>query len=320
MRILVASSISSNAMAELARDHELIEPADSSEASLLRHIGSCDGLIFRSGPFISAAVLHEAAKLRFIIRAGSGYDNIDLDALASKDCQVFRIPSPGAKAVAELAFTMMLALSRQLSWADTQWRAGNWVKGEAKGRLLSGQSLGIVGAGNIGARTGALGAAWGMNVRGCVGDLNDGNAEVLRRDGISPVLFDEVLEESDFISVHVPLLPTTVRLIGSEEFARMRPGAIFVNLSRGGVVDESALRDALTSGHLGGAGLDVHEREGHGNISPLADLSNVILTPHIGANTAETQDEIGQLIVKCVATAEQAPPPPTATEDNFVIL
>ena len=319
MRILLASSISEKAKAVLAEDHQLVEPKDTSESSLIEHITSCDGLIFRSGPQISAAVLDAASNLKFIVRAGSGYDNIDLPRLAEMQVHVFRLPSPGAKAVAEMAFAMMLSLARNLRWADEQWRGGNWVKSQATGTLLQGQTLGIVGAGNIGSQTGRLGAAWGMNVIGCVAQLSDEQGNALRRNGVTPTSFDEVIGTSDFVAIHVPLLPSTRRLIGRKELERMKPGVVIVNLSRGGVLDESALRDALLSGHVRGAGLDVHEHEGNGHISPLADLENVILTPHIGASTIETQDEIGELIVKCIARVQQTPAP-IAREENFVVL
>jgi phosphoglycerate dehydrogenase-like enzyme len=138
--------------------------------------------------------------------------------------------------------------------------------------------------------------------------------------GIRLADFDTVISESDFVSVHVPLSPSTRNLIGADVLGKMRPGAILVNLSRGGVVDELALAEALIGGHLGGAGLDVHTAEGEGKVSPLAHLPNVILTPHIGAVATDAQDEIGRLIVECVrrgATPEDLQP---GVPKNFVVI
>src|SRR5690606_11619428 len=158
-----------------------------------------------------------------------------------------------------------------------QWQQGHWVKKEMTGYNLTGKVLGIVGAGNIGSRVGQLGAAWGMEVLGCVEIPTPAEAERLAALGIRLASFEEVLERSDFVSVHVPRMPSTRYLIDEAALARMKPGAFLVNLARGGVVDEAALARALDSGHLRGAGLDVHEREGEGHISPLAGRPNVIL-------------------------------------------
>lgn len=320
MKVLIASSIAQSARDELAAAHDLVYAIGASEAELAQAITSCDALIFRSGVDITAKVLDHAGSLRLIVRAGSGYDNIDLDRLAGMRLRFVRIPGPGAKAVAELAFGLMLGLARQLRWADREWRAGHWVKSQAQGRLLTGRALGIVGAGNIGSRTGALGAAWGMSVTGCVEHPRPWIEEDLGRHGIRLAGFDHVISESDFVSVHVPLQDSTRNLLDARVFESMRPGSILINLSRGGVVDELALRDALVSGHIAGAGLDVHAAEGDGRISPLADLENVILTPHIGAATSDSQEEIGRMIVKCLAD------PPTdeellaGTPDNFTVI
>jgi phosphoglycerate dehydrogenase-like enzyme len=298
MRVLIASSIAPQAMDDLAREHELVLAVGASEHELAEAIAGSHALVFRSGVDISAGVLDRADSLRLVIRAGSGYDNIDLARLATMKLRVVRIPGPGATAVAELAFAMMLSLARNLQWADREWRAGHWVKSQANGRLLTGRVLGIVGAGNIGRRTGALGSAWGMDVLGCVERPNSTIDRALAADGIRCTTFDDVISNSDFVSVHVPLQESTRNLI--DAVASMRRGSILVNLSRGGVVDETALRDALLSGHLAGAGLDVHAHEGDGRISPLADLEQVVLTPHIGASTLDSQAEIGRLIVECL--------------------
>ena len=320
MKILIAGGVSDDTLSQLRSEHDVVYVPGASEDVLCEEIRGCGGLVFRSGVEITGRVLDAAPDLRVIVRAGSGFDNIDLEHLSSRVLHFFRVPGPGAKAVAEMSFTLMLALARNLLFADREWRAGNWVKPQIKGRLLTGKTLGIVGAGNIGSRTGELGAAWGMDVVGCVEHSDERAANRLESKGIRMVGFDEVIRVSDFISVHVPLQDSTRGLIGEEELMAMRPGAILVNMARGGVVDESALRAALMSGHLAGAGLDVHEFEGNGNVSPLADLANVILTPHIGAGTSDTQKEIGEVIVRCIQYAVEHAPTEKAIESNFVVM
>jgi phosphoglycerate dehydrogenase-like enzyme len=164
--------------------------------------------------------------------------------------------------------------------------------------------LGIYGAGNIGSCVGQLGAAWGMEVIGCVEHPTRASADRLRRKDIRMTSRDEVLARADFLSIHVPLKDSTRNLINAQAFSRMKPGAFLTNLSRGGVVNEAALYQALVNGHLRGAALDVHEQEGEGKISPLAGLKNVILTPHIGAGTFDTQREIGEIVIEAIEAYE----------------
>lgn len=320
MKILIAGELSPSALADLETRHELVMAVGADSDVLASLIGDCEVLVFRSGVEIDKHVLRCARTLRLIVRAGSGYDNLDLDELATMHLRIVRIPGPGAKAVAELAFTMMLALSRRLLWADGAWRSGHWVKSQAQGRLLTGRRLGIVGAGNIGSRTGELGAAWGMQVTGCVETPNEATRRQLASRGIELTDFETVIGQSDYVSVHVPLTPSTRGLIGADALRRMRPSSYLVNLARGGVVEETALRAALTSGHLAGAGLDVHALEGEGNISGLADLENVILTPHIGANALDSQEEIGRLVVQTIERGVEPSDLLPGTPENFVVI
>src|SRR5262249_40888431 len=196
-----------------------------------------------------------------------------------------RIPGPGAQAVAELAFALMLTLARNVLRADRLLRQGRFAKSEMTGYLLRGKILGVVGAGNIGSRGGQLGGAWGVRVPGCPESGGRKEVDRLAALGIRRTSLDEVLRRSDFVSVHVPLQASTRNLIDADALARMKRGAFLVNLARGGVVDERALHHALATGHLAGAGLDVHEHEGDGLVSPLAGLEQVVLTPHIGPST-----------------------------------
>ncbi len=308
------------AIEELRKEHEVVCEFDKSEQELIDLIADKHVLIFRSGVQISAEVMAAAPDLQLIIRAGSGYDNIDLDYVHKKNIRLIRIPGPGAQAVAEMAFALMLALARNLFEADRQWRQGNWVKHQVEGRILAGKVLGIVGAGNIGLRAASLGVSWGMDVLGCVEVPRPEAHSALRERGVHPASLEELLKTSDFVSVHVPLHESTASLIGREELSSMKRGSFLINLSRGGVVDEAALYDALQSGHLAGAGLDVHENEGHGKISPFAELDNVILTPHIGASTVDSQRQIGQIIVSYVQEAMNQTPEEALAAERVVVV
>jgi phosphoglycerate dehydrogenase-like enzyme len=300
MKILIASPIFRETIAALETEHDVICAFNAPVAELKRVIPDREVLIFRSGVDINAEVMACAPHLRLLIRAGSGLDNLDLGYVKKHGIQLQRIELPGAKAVAELAFTMMLGLSRQIRLADTQLRQGHWLKHELTGHLLTGKTLGIVGAGNIGSLTGRMGVAWGMHVIGCIEHHSEERAAELAQQGIHLTDFDEVISTSDYVSLHVPLNDGTRKLIDATTLARMKPGAFLINLARGGVVDETALLAALNSGRLAGAGMDVHQQEGAGKVSPLAALDNVILTPHIGAGTIDTQREIGATVMQII--------------------
>lgn len=312
MRILIASSIYPDAVAELKSRHDVICAYGADEETLKRLINDREALIFRSGVQITADVMRAAPDLKLIMRAGSGIDNIDLDYVRENEIRLIRIPGPGAKAVAEMCFALMLGMARNLLKADRLLRQGRWAKHELTGHLLQGKVLGIVGAGNIGSRVGRLADAWGMEVIGCVEYPTAKSAARLAKQGITLAPFATVLTRSDFVSLHVPLQESTRNLMNAQNLAQMKPGAFLVNLARGGVVDEAALYEALCSGHLAGAAMDVHEREGEGKISPLAELENVILTPHIGAGAIDSQREIGQIVIEHV-DAFQAEPPHSVT-------
>jgi phosphoglycerate dehydrogenase-like enzyme len=303
MKILIASSIDPCAIKELEEFHEVTCAFGAGEEELVEKMPGTEILVFRSGVEINARVLAAGAPdLFLLLRAGSGTDNIDLDYVDRVGLRLERIPGPGAKAVAELAFALMLGLSRNVQRADRLLRDGVWAKNELTGFLLTGKTLGVVGAGNIGSRVGALGVAWGMRVIGCVGAPCREQEASLGDQGIQLKSFNEVLSEADFVSVHVPLEETTRNLVDADAIARMKKGAYLVNLARGGVVDESAVYEALACGRLAGAGFDVHANEGANFRSRLAGLDNVILTPHIGASTHDSQREIGEIICDFVAS------------------
>jgi D-3-phosphoglycerate dehydrogenase len=301
VRILVASPIDPDTIEKLQEQHDTICEFDATTVALKRLVQDRDLLIFRSGVSITAEVMDCAPDLKLLIRAGSGIDNLDVEYVRRRGLELERVPGPSAQAVAEMAFAFMLAQSRRLFEADRSMRQGRWAKYELPGRLLAGKVLGIVGAGNTGSRVGEVGVTWGMDVIGCVEHPTPARAAKLGEKGIRLTDLDEVISTADYVSVHVPLKDSTHYLINADVLSRMKPGSFLISLGRGGVVDEQALYNALTQGDTpSGAALDVHEVEHEGKTSPLAGLSNVILTPHIGATVVDTQREIGRRIHEIV--------------------
>lgn len=314
LKILIASSIAPQAIENLQAQHDVVCAFGAQDGLLQSLIPDRQVLIFRSGVQITAEVMAAAPDLQLLIRAGSGLDNLDVDYVRQRGLKLVRIPEPGAKAVAELSFALMLTLARRVQEADRLTRQGRWAKHELTGYLLTGKVLGIIGAGNIGSRVGQMGAAWGMEVLGCVEHPSPAAEARLRQKGIRLASCEEVLAAADYLTIHVPLKASTRNMIDATALARMKPGAFLVNLARGGVVDEAALYQALTAGRLRGAGLDVHQAEGEGKISPLAALPNVVLTPHIGASTFDSQGEIGTRVIETI-NAFEVEAPGSAVED-----
>ena len=301
MKILIASKIDPDAIERLKENHEVVCAFGAKEDVLKEEIKDCDILVFRSGVQISADVMSAAPDLKLLIRAGSGLDNLDVDYVNQRGLQLIRVPGPGAKAVAEMTFALFLALARNLLEADQLTRQGRWAKNQFSGHVLTGKVLGVVGAGNIGSVVAHLGVAWGMKVLACVEHPTQERAEQFEQAGIHLTTCEELLAQSDFVSVHVPRKASNLNLIDEKMLSYMKPTAFLVNIARGGIVDEQALHRALSEGRLAGAALDVHTNEGEGKVSPLAGFKNVILTPHIGANTIDSQREIGEIVVESVA-------------------
>ncbi len=299
MRIIIASSIDPTTIRHLQERHDVVCATDGSRERLLELIKDREALVFRSGVNVDLELLMRAPDLRLIVRAGCGLDNLDLDYVSKHNIVLERISEPAAIAVAELTFALMTGVARRVREADALLRQGRWAKKEMTGHLLWGKTLGIIGAGNIGGRVGQLGSAYGMRVLGCVEHPDEAEARLMSR-GIELATFQQVLAESDFITIHVPLKESTHNLVDARAISAMKPGSFLLNMARGGVVDENALYDALASGKIKGAALDVHQNEGEGKISPLASLPNVLLTPHIGSSTFETQLDIGRRLIELI--------------------
>lgn len=301
MKILLVSPLDPSTVQALHDTHDVRQAVNADPARLAEVIGDRQAVVLRSGVQLSAEVLAHATDLRLVVRAGAGLDNIDVEFARSRGVRVIRIPGMSALPVAELTFALLLGLARKVSLADRLIRQGHWPKAELSGVLLRGKTLGVVGAGNIGSLVGEMGAAWRMRVLGSVGHPDPVVAERLLERGIELTDSDKVLAEADFVCLHVPLDPTTRHLIDAIAMDQMKPGALLVNMARGGVVDEQALLKQLTDGStVSGAALDVHEQEGEGVISPFAELPNVVLTPHIGAMALDSQRLIGERVQELI--------------------
>ena len=264
-------------------------------------VGNYDALIVRGRTKVTRDVIEAGrGRLKAICRAGVGLDNIDLEAAREAGVEVFNTPEAPTEAVAELTVGLIIALARSIPKADRALKEGRWAKKELVGWELRGKTLGIIGFGRIGQRVAEICHALGMKIIAYRRTRPPGIEAVLARTGARMASsIEEVLRESDIITLHVPLTPQTRHMIGRREISMMKDGAILVNTSRGGVVDEEALYEALVSGKLAGAALDVFEEEPPKDISlKLAQLPNVVATPHIGAQTAEAQRAASELAAK----------------------
>jgi D-3-phosphoglycerate dehydrogenase / 2-oxoglutarate reductase len=301
-RVLVADAIPADGLAPLHADDrfEVIERTGLAGEELAHALVDVDAVIVRSATRITRDSLERAGRLRVIGRAGVGVDNIDIDAATEHGVAVLNAPSGNTISAAELAFALMLSCARRIPAADRSMKAGEWDRRTFTGSELYGKTLGLVGAGRIGGEVARRARAFGMRVLAFDPYLAADRAESLE---IELCSLDGVLARSDVISLHVPLTESTAGLIGAAELARMRPGAVVINAARGGVIDEAALADALRSGHLGGAGLDVFAEEPLPADHPLRAVDGAVLTPHLGASTGEAQHNVALEISEAVRDA-----------------
>ena len=249
-------------------------------------IGNYEIVIVRSRTKITKEMVEKANMCKIIARVGVGLDNIDVDAAKSKGIRVINAVEGAMNAVAELVLGLMLSLAREIPRADREIRNGNWLKKELMGSELSGKYLGIVGLGNIGKKLARHAKSLNMNIIGY--DVIPIPEDFSREVGLVKTDLDTLLSSADYISFHVPFTPETHHLVNSQRLGKMKKTAYIINTSRGEIIDEEALYNALKEGRLAGAALDVFEKEpATGN--RLATLPNVICTPHIGAQTREAQ-------------------------------
>jgi (S)-sulfolactate dehydrogenase len=274
-------------------------------AELLDLLGDADALLVRNRTQVNAALLARAPKLRVVGRLGVGLDNIEMPACEKRGITV--IPATGANAptVAEYVVCTVMMLLRGAYHSSAEVAAGRWPRTAlAEGRETAGKTLGIVGFGGIGRLTARLAQGLGMRVVACDAAI-PADAPVWRETNVARRELDALLAESDAVTLHIPLTPETRGLIDARRLALLPPGAVLVNTSRGGTVDEAALAAALREGRLGGAALDVFEQEPLKAGSPLVDVPRLILTPHIAGLTRESSVRVSTLIAEKVAAALQ---------------
>lgn len=298
--MLVCDPVSTRCL-EVLKDAGLevsYQPKISAE-DLIKQIPEYDAVIVRSRTKITSSVIEAGKKLRVIGRAGAGLDNIDTKAALARNIIVVNTPESSTQAVAELTIGLMLSLARKIPLGDRGIKEGRWLKSEMMGIELKGKTLGIIGLGRIGRRVGAIAKAFGMKI--LVYDKRKLPEKLIKLLSAEVVDLDTLLSKSDFVTLHVPLTPETRHMISRERLAKMKKGAYLINTSRGEVVDEEALYEALKEGWLAGAALDVFKQEPP--TSEVVKLPNVICTPHIGAQTVEAQEAAGERVAEKVIKA-----------------
>jgi D-3-phosphoglycerate dehydrogenase len=290
VRILVAEAIAPEGVALLRAHHDVDERPGLSPTELCQILDRYDALVVRSQVKVDAALIAAGTRLQVIGRAGVGVDNVDLEAATRAGITVVNAPTGNTIAAAEHTLALLYGVARKIAAADASVRRGEWERTQFTGLELRGRTLGIVGLGKIGQAIAARARAMEMAVLASDPYVT---AEQAAHHGVDLVSLDDLLARADVVSVHVPLSRATRGMIGAGQLARMKPGAILLNVARGGVVDEGAVAAALTSGALAGAGVDVFEKEPPVG-SPLLDAPNTLLTPHLGASTAEAQVAVAE--------------------------
>ncbi|AGB05387.1 phosphoglycerate dehydrogenase-like oxidoreductase [Aciduliprofundum sp. MAR08-339] len=277
---------------------EVVDLTSVPKDELSKHVGDLDAIIIRSATKVRKDMIDAAKNLKAIGRAGVGLDNVDVEYAKSKGIKVINTPGATSISVAELTIGLILAVMRKIAYADREMRRGSWPKKKCKGIEMYGKTLGIIGIGRIGREVAKRAKAFGMRIVYYDVYRPDENTE--KELGLEYRDLDTLISEADVITLHVPLVPETKHLINAERISKMKDGAIIINAARGGIVDEDALYDALKSGKLYGAALDVYENEPLKE-SKLFELDNVVLTPHIGAQAKEGQTRAGLEVAKKIA-------------------
>jgi D-3-phosphoglycerate dehydrogenase len=258
--------------------------------ALQEAIRAADGIIVRSGTQVTAELLEDPGKLRAIVRAGVGVDNIDVGAATRAGIVVMNTPGGNTVSTAEHTISLLMALARHIPFADTSTKQGKWERGKFVGTQLAGKTLGIVGLGRVGREVARRAAGLDMKVVGYDPFMAPDKAAQLGIESVTAI--DQLLPRCDFLTVHTPLNDETRNLIAARELALMKRGARILNCARGGIINEEALAAALRSGHLAGAALDVFVPEPPPTNHPLLNLPNVVVTPHLGASTVEAQESV----------------------------
>jgi D-3-phosphoglycerate dehydrogenase / 2-oxoglutarate reductase len=297
--VLIADKLAQSTVAALGDDVEVRWVDGPDREKLLAAVPDADALLVRSATTVDAEVLNAGTKLKIVARAGVGLDNVDVDAATSRGVLVVNAPTSNIHSAAEHAVALLLAAARQIPAADASLRAHTWKRSSFSGTEIFGKTVGVVGLGRIGQLVAQRLAAFGSRVVAYDPYVSAARAAQL---GIELLSLDDLLGVADFISVHLPKTPETAGLIGKEALAKTKPGVIIVNAARGGLVDENALAEAISGGHVRAAGLDVYSKEPCTD-SPLFELPQVVVTPHLGASTSEAQDRAGTDVAASVRLA-----------------
>ncbi|OBB61349.1 phosphoglycerate dehydrogenase [Mycobacterium sp. 852013-51886_SCH5428379] len=297
--VLIADKLAESTVAALGDQVEVRWVDGPDRPKLLAAVPEADALLVRSATTVDAEVLAAAPKLKIVARAGVGLDNVDVDAATARGVLVVNAPTSNIHSAAEHAVALLLSAARQVPAADATLREHTWKRSSFSGTEIFGKTVGVVGLGRIGQLVAQRLAAFGTHVVAYDPYVSAARAAQL---GIELLTLDELLARADFISVHLPKTKETAGLFGKDTLAKTKPGVIIVNAARGGLIDEQALADAITSGHVRAAGLDVFATEPCTD-SPLFELPQVVVTPHLGASTAEAQDRAGTDVAASVRLA-----------------
>jgi len=298
-RVLIAEELSPATVEALGPDFEIVECDGADRAALLPAIADVDAILVRSATQVDAEAIAAAKNLKVIARAGVGLDNVDIKAATQAGVMVVNAPTSNIVSAAELAVALLLASARNVVPASSALRNGEWKRSKYTGVEVADKTVGVVGLGRIGILVAQRLSAFGVKLIAYDPYVQPARAAQL---GVRMVPLDDLLAESDFITIHLPKTPETVGLIGDAELHKVKPTVHIVNAARGGIIDEDALYRALVDGRVAGAGLDVYAKEPCTD-SPLFTLENVVGLPHLGASTDEAQEKAGIAVAKSVRLA-----------------
>ncbi|MBU4465480.1 MAG: phosphoglycerate dehydrogenase [Actinobacteria bacterium] len=301
--VLIAEELSPATIDALGPDFEVRQIDGTDRPVLLAALVDAHAVLVRSATKIDAEAIAAAPVLKVVARAGVGLDNVDIKAATAAGVMVVNAPTSNIISAAELTIGHILSLARRIPAAHASLAQGEWKRSSFTGTELFEKTVGIVGLGRIGALIAERLRAFGVRVIGYDPYITPARAQQLQ---VEPLSLDEVLRQSDFVTVHMPKTPETTGMIGTEQLAAMKPTAFVINVARGGLIDEDALYTALTTGEIAGAGLDVFSSEPPKADSParrLLDLPNVVVTPHLGASTEEAQEKAGVSVARSVKLA-----------------
>jgi D-3-phosphoglycerate dehydrogenase / 2-oxoglutarate reductase len=297
--VLIAEKLAPSVLDVFADEFDVQHVDGTDRQALFDALPVADALLVRSATRVDAEALVHAPRLKVIARAGVGLDNVDVPAATERGVMVVNAPTSNIVSAAEHAVALLMAVARRIPAADASLRSGQWKRNSFSGVELFGKTIGVVGLGKIGQLVAQRLVAFGTALIAYDPYVSPARAAQL---GIELVDLDELLSRADAISIHLPKTAETLGLIGADQLAKTRPGVLIINAARGGLVDEEALADAVRSGQVGGAGIDVFSTEPC-TASPLFELPEVVVTPHLGASTAEAQDRAGTDVAHSVLLA-----------------